>query len=814
MNTLHQGDQATIPPGVPATNKKANTPEVRQRLQEIIDTLQPEVRTQGLHILIPFQDDTVHYPTNVKRGTPDLAREYVSQQYKLRYHVPMSLIAYKQVVKEIVAASPEGKNLLPDDLLLVAGTTDLYISLSAGRAFQRKGKDDKAVYLPVFFSLPMVNAVYHTPNGAKGTITQYDVTIDGVNARLTSDEMSGSKWKEHFPRLQGVGNFHTTGMYVQILQHLAHSAELIHTVTHTGVHHLANAEGKKVFGFMLPTGKFYTGNTPFTGNVAYTRDILPDDREKWETYDTIASEWNQRAATNAIQYMKRLTPVDGQALISVCHQVRCLARWVRNSTFRTGYCLYMYGPGGSGKTSLGILTASVGKPYVHPEGIDTSFRSTVTSIESKIDGIGDTPFIIDDLNKAPDESGYTVQQREKTVDAIARSAYDSSPIRERMNSNMTAQRVNTVKTYPTVTGEYFPTNMATSFMRRVLFLHIPENSIPKKGTETAVCLENAGNYHASGLHMLGRRIQLYLLDKANCDGLPTLSRKLQMRYDTYTALLTHDIGAVWLERGYATLPANSDNIIDAAANVMVGAYLIDNATMYACNTVDVVRGYLVNAVVMQLQVMNGTYQIDGMTPLDHALRELFTSVAEEKKVNQVLLRVEDYFSAAAPSVALPVAEGATAMDVPALQWTGVTNSKADKQVAAYIHKVKNIVYLTSVGRDALLSIAATMEDLRRIKTPTALAKQLDSEKWLMTRTLNDKHLDVPCKPQGKVLVRCYPLSLDKILALLFSDAIDDETPNATNQPIPLRIPDRDAFDGTLAAAGVHNSIMASILEDM
>src|SRR5712691_11599309 len=776
-------DQAISPSGQPR-KIRANNLETRERIQAIIETLQPEVHPNGLHIKIPYQDDSVHFPTRVKKGMPDLAREHVAALYQQQHDAAMSTMAYKQVLKEMLASSPEAAfTVLPEDLALVTGTTDVYISLAAGIGYQRKGKIDNPYYCLIFPELPTVQCVYYAPNGAKGHITQYEVTIAGVTAILTSDEMQSGIWIEKYPRIQGVGNFATVGMYMQIMQHLAHKAPMVHNVTHTGVHAMNSDEGT-IYGYMTDSGTFLTGKTPYHGCVDYAGKVTGEAKQLWDTYERIAQQWNKQQAIASINYCQQLTPTDGQALVTLCHQVRTLSRFARSSTFRTGYGMYLYGPGGNGKTSLAIMTSSVGKPYIFPEGFDATFRSTVTSIELKIDAVGDRPFIIDDLHKAPDDTAYDIKNRERTLDNIIRSATDGSPIRERANSNMTAQRVNTVKTFPTVTGEYFPGNMATSFMRRTLFVQIPENSIPRKAKQAAISLEAAGNY-VPGLHKLGRKVVIMLVDAVNTRGLEPVADQLRAKHTEYYSELYDAVTTLWSDNGYQGLPPYVDSIIDAAANVMIGGYLIDHVTAKACNVVETVRGYLVNIVYSQLLVMAGMKRIDGLTPLDQAIRELFASIAEEKRVNGVLLSAEDYCkSNQAPMVSIPLPDGKTLV-IPPGHWLGIHGYKTEKQVAAYIHTARKIAYLTSTGRDALLVIAATTEGLERVKKPTALSQQFDAEKWLVTR--NGKSLDIPCNPQSnKAQIRCLPLALDRLIALVYDqETVEDDitSPNTAGSNV-------------------------------
>ncbi len=53
---------------------------------------------------------------------------------------------------------------------------------------------------------------------------------------------------------------------------------------------------------------------------------------------------------------------------------------------------------------------------------------------------------------------------------------------------------------------------------------------------------------------------------------------------------------------------------------------------------------------------------------------------------------------------------------------------------------------------------------------------------------NNKHLIVPCSPQGKVQISCLPLSLDKLLALLIDKDVlaemqaDKGIPNVSGTP--------------------------------
>jgi hypothetical protein len=663
--------------------------------------------------------------------------------------------------KNVYSKQAEDENDIPDDLEWIDGTSDLFISPSQGQAYVKRG-GIKTYYRKVFSTLPSKVVKLHVPGAYKGQATQFRVTINDQTETFTFDDLRYGKWYELFKKTIGVANVPSNGQYAQIINHLANKSEMEHLFLQTGIH-----EVDGIYGYLLPNGDFIT-DKEYKTPVNFAHKPKGDLLEIWDNWNDIASQWDDKAAIDAIKYCLGLTPMKGQAIVLLCHHARTLSRSVRSGNFRTGHLLYVRGKAGSGKTSLTCLTANVAKPSIYDGSLEANYKGTKASIEKTIDEYSDIPFIIDDFE--PGDSQAEKKSGEALLTAMAKSAYDGTSIRPRQNGDMSDKKSNYVYTFPTTTSILYPSDLSEGALRRTFFVEVSKGDV--NTSEGTFNLTYAHDNHKDGLAKLGRRILLLHIKNLNNKGTRLYADERKHFFTEYKQNIRKRVNLLWSEKFNSDIPGIADNLLNIAANITLGAKDIDDVTNNACNLVDYIQEPIAKMVFDQLMLIEGMRNIEGDSLLEEALKELFANVSGSIPVLNKLYRVIDYRSKDVTSPNVSINYEGKDYKVPSEQWEGVSDGNGrDSLVLGYVDIdkedfSKSILYLTKSGREALLQVASNTEGLEHVKTKTKLSQLLDKEGWIIKR--NGQEITVPCNPKStKAQEKCIALSFERLLNLIF-----------------------------------------------
>lgn len=593
----------------------------------------------------------------------------------------------------------------------------------------------------------------------------YHVEILGEKYILSREELGNGRYR----RKLGIALLDSTqyaSSYANCITKLGETSSIYPIVSKTGLYKLSDDK----WGYMLHSGKMLVGHNQYDETMHFTYSIEQweetREKEKWIECEKRLDIIKKRDIQELYTFLHNVSQ-KGLALILECHQARSFFTTLSSDTYKGGHTFLLYGRGGTGKTELSMFTHGLSYPYLYKSSKATTYRGTLSAIELLIDNAKDTPFIIDDLTKAKNETEISLRAKEKIIDAVTRSLQDNKAMRERANGKMELQESHKARTMITFIAEEYPKTLQESTYRRLLSFEILDDEIDRE------CFKEYAAKVSYTQFALGRRIIELILHQLNTYGKEETVKRIENDFKKIGKRVKELLIEKWKKEQTIELPHYIDYLIDVCSDILIGGKMLDTVSGGVTKFVDDTLAYMVEALYKHILRMCKIFvNEDGEKPLEYALYNLMQNIA-----NGVTFRVgnssEKLVIGNYKDSSFPKINFSNGNEISRSQW-GYDSNTSNLKRAIILRPEQNKAYITKQGKEALLEIFREDERYsKEITTPNAISEQALIEQWIVQLGEGkNKEVKIDTKMyQG----RCLVIDLSRLLALLEKDVEKDET---------------------------------------